>query len=152
MCYCWFPKFNLDILNLVWALEMLVKYNISYYTSSGKKIVFANLPFILWIWNYYMHIPNCFLKLFCITIVLNIYFFPTQRFAGNWMLNFLFFLFFFTFHCRVDSHCLYYRYLLNSLEEFILLQVMFSRPIRWILALHGDVVVPFTFAGVLRQV
>ncbi|XP_052724448.1 glycine--tRNA ligase, chloroplastic/mitochondrial 2 isoform X2 [Vigna angularis] len=27
-------------------------------------------------------------------------------------------------------------------------QVMFSRPIRWILALHGDVVVPFTFAGV----
>ncbi|XP_031397010.1 glycine--tRNA ligase, chloroplastic/mitochondrial 2 isoform X1 [Punica granatum] len=26
-------------------------------------------------------------------------------------------------------------------------QVMFSRPIRWILALHGDVVVPFTFAG-----
>ncbi|KAK6162665.1 hypothetical protein DH2020_002506 [Rehmannia glutinosa] len=30
-------------------------------------------------------------------------------------------------------------------------EVMFSRPIRWILALHGDVVVPFTFAGVLRQ-
>ncbi|KAI3434209.1 Glycine--tRNA ligase [Psidium guajava] len=28
-------------------------------------------------------------------------------------------------------------------------QVMFSRPIRWILALHGDVVVPFTFAGLL---
>ncbi|XP_043712752.1 glycine--tRNA ligase, chloroplastic/mitochondrial 2 [Telopea speciosissima] len=28
-------------------------------------------------------------------------------------------------------------------------QVMFSRPIRWILALHGDVVVPFMFAGVL---
>ncbi|XP_011089243.1 glycine--tRNA ligase, chloroplastic/mitochondrial 2 isoform X1 [Sesamum indicum] len=28
-------------------------------------------------------------------------------------------------------------------------EVMFSRPIRWILALHGDVVVPFTFAGVL---
>ncbi|OVA10589.1 Glycine-tRNA ligase [Macleaya cordata] len=28
-------------------------------------------------------------------------------------------------------------------------QVMFSRPIRWILALHGDVVVPFSFAGVL---
>ncbi|KAM6542280.1 hypothetical protein CsatB_006727 [Cannabis sativa] len=28
-------------------------------------------------------------------------------------------------------------------------QVMFSRPIRWILALHGDVVVPFTFAGIL---
>ena len=27
---------------------------------------------------------------------------------------------------------------------------MFSRPIRWILALHGDVVVPFMFAGVLR--
>ncbi|XP_029123339.1 glycine--tRNA ligase, chloroplastic/mitochondrial 2 isoform X2 [Elaeis guineensis] len=27
-------------------------------------------------------------------------------------------------------------------------QVMFSRPIRWILALHGDIVVPFTFAGV----
>ncbi|KAK4782824.1 hypothetical protein SAY86_007198 [Trapa natans] len=26
-------------------------------------------------------------------------------------------------------------------------QVMFSRPIRWILALHGDVLVPFTFAG-----
>ncbi|GMN55646.1 hypothetical protein TIFTF001_024756 [Ficus carica] len=26
---------------------------------------------------------------------------------------------------------------------------MFSRPIRWILALHGDVVVPFTFAGIL---
>ncbi|KAG6628540.1 glycine--tRNA ligase, chloroplastic/mitochondrial 2 isoform X1 [Carya illinoinensis] len=28
-------------------------------------------------------------------------------------------------------------------------QIMFSRPIRWILALHGDVVVPFSFAGVL---
>ncbi|MED6184910.1 Glycine--tRNA ligase, chloroplastic/mitochondrial 2 [Stylosanthes scabra] len=28
-------------------------------------------------------------------------------------------------------------------------QVMFSRPIRWILAMHGDVVVPFMFAGVL---
>ncbi|KAJ7950770.1 Glycine--tRNA ligase 2, chloroplastic/mitochondrial [Quillaja saponaria] len=28
-------------------------------------------------------------------------------------------------------------------------QVMFSRPIRWIFAMHGDVVVPFTFAGVL---
>ncbi|OAY49428.1 glycine--tRNA ligase, chloroplastic/mitochondrial 2 [Manihot esculenta] len=28
-------------------------------------------------------------------------------------------------------------------------QVMFSRPIRWIMALHGDVVVPFNFAGVL---
>ncbi|XP_024026461.1 glycine--tRNA ligase, chloroplastic/mitochondrial 2 isoform X2 [Morus notabilis] len=28
-------------------------------------------------------------------------------------------------------------------------QVMFSRPIRWILALYGDVVVPFTFAGIL---
>ncbi|KAL6125889.1 hypothetical protein ACLB2K_073940 [Fragaria x ananassa] len=28
-------------------------------------------------------------------------------------------------------------------------QVLFSRPIRWILALHGDVVVPFTFAQVL---
>ncbi|ESR58678.1 hypothetical protein CICLE_v100187011mg, partial [Citrus x clementina] len=28
-------------------------------------------------------------------------------------------------------------------------QVMFSRPIRWIMALHGDVVVPFMFAGVL---
>ncbi|XP_062173999.1 glycine--tRNA ligase, chloroplastic/mitochondrial 2 isoform X2 [Alnus glutinosa] len=28
-------------------------------------------------------------------------------------------------------------------------QIMFSRPIRWILALHGDAVVPFTFAGVL---
>ncbi|KAL6323397.1 hypothetical protein AAG906_038668 [Vitis piasezkii] len=28
-------------------------------------------------------------------------------------------------------------------------QVMFSRPVRWILALHGDVVVPFMFAGVL---
>lgn len=27
-------------------------------------------------------------------------------------------------------------------------QVMFSRPIRWIMALHGDVVVPFAFAGV----
>uniref|UniRef100_A0A2P2LYC4 glycine--tRNA ligase n=1 Tax=Rhizophora mucronata TaxID=61149 RepID=A0A2P2LYC4_RHIMU len=27
-------------------------------------------------------------------------------------------------------------------------QVSFSRPIRWIVALHGDVVVPFTFAGV----
>ncbi|RVW63713.1 Glycine--tRNA ligase, chloroplastic/mitochondrial 2 [Vitis vinifera] len=30
-------------------------------------------------------------------------------------------------------------------------RVMFSRPIRWILALHGDVVVPFMFAGVLRR-
>ncbi|XP_038874261.1 glycine--tRNA ligase, chloroplastic/mitochondrial 2 isoform X1 [Benincasa hispida] len=28
-------------------------------------------------------------------------------------------------------------------------QVVFSRPIRWILALHGDVVVPFSYAGVL---
>lgn len=28
-------------------------------------------------------------------------------------------------------------------------QVMFSRPIRWILALHGDAIVPFTFAGLL---
>ncbi|KAK7286979.1 hypothetical protein RJT34_22367 [Clitoria ternatea] len=28
-------------------------------------------------------------------------------------------------------------------------QVMFSRPIRWILALHGDAVVPFLFAGVM---
>ncbi|KAG1360784.1 putative Glycine--tRNA ligase, chloroplastic/mitochondrial 2 [Cocos nucifera] len=30
------------------------------------------------------------------------------------------------------------------------LQVMFSRPIRWILALYGDMVVPFMFAGVSR--
>lgn len=28
-------------------------------------------------------------------------------------------------------------------------EVMFSRPIRWILALHGDVAVPFVYAGVL---
>ncbi|CAK7347749.1 unnamed protein product [Dovyalis caffra] len=28
-------------------------------------------------------------------------------------------------------------------------QVIFSRPIRWIMALHGDVVVPFVFAGIL---
>eukprot|EP00262_Sarcandra_glabra_P018533 TRINITY_DN6686_c0_g3_i1.p1 TRINITY_DN6686_c0_g3~~TRINITY_DN6686_c0_g3_i1.p1 ORF type:complete len:604 (-),score=116.70 TRINITY_DN6686_c0_g3_i1:121-1785(-) len=28
-------------------------------------------------------------------------------------------------------------------------QVMFSRPIRWILALHGNAVVPFVYAGVL---
>lgn len=27
-------------------------------------------------------------------------------------------------------------------------QVLFSRPVRWIMALHGDVVIPFTFAGV----
>ncbi|CAN0921888.1 Glycine--tRNA ligase, chloroplastic/mitochondrial 2 [Linum grandiflorum] len=27
-------------------------------------------------------------------------------------------------------------------------QVMFSRPIRWVMALHGDTVVPFTFVGV----
>uniref|UniRef100_A0A803M9K5 glycine--tRNA ligase n=1 Tax=Chenopodium quinoa TaxID=63459 RepID=A0A803M9K5_CHEQI len=27
-------------------------------------------------------------------------------------------------------------------------QVLFSRPIRWIMALHGDVIIPFTFAGV----
>ncbi|XP_020584417.1 glycine--tRNA ligase, chloroplastic/mitochondrial 2 [Phalaenopsis equestris] len=27
-------------------------------------------------------------------------------------------------------------------------QVMFSRPVRWILALHGDLVIPFNFAGV----
>lgn len=33
-----------------------------------------------------------------------------------------------------------------------ILQVMFSRPIRWVLALHGDVVIPFAFAGVLRLV
>ncbi|XP_075517692.1 glycine--tRNA ligase, chloroplastic/mitochondrial 2-like isoform X2 [Primulina tabacum] len=30
-------------------------------------------------------------------------------------------------------------------------EVMFSRPIRWILALHGDVVVPFTFSGILSE-
>nr|GLL25620.1 glycine--tRNA ligase, chloroplastic/mitochondrial 2 isoform X1 [Ipomoea trifida] len=29
--------------------------------------------------------------------------------------------------------------------------VLFSRPVRWILALHGGVLVPFTFAGVVRQ-
>lgn len=28
-------------------------------------------------------------------------------------------------------------------------EVMFSRPVRWLLALHGDVVIPFTFAGIL---
>ncbi|XVF79751.1 hypothetical protein PTKIN_Ptkin15bG0014700 [Pterospermum kingtungense] len=28
-------------------------------------------------------------------------------------------------------------------------QVIFSRPIRWIMSLHGDAVVPFTFAGIL---
>ncbi|KAF5195431.1 Glycine--trna ligase beta subunit, partial [Thalictrum thalictroides] len=28
-------------------------------------------------------------------------------------------------------------------------EVLFSRPVRWILALHGDVVVPFMFAGTL---
>ncbi|XP_057492098.1 glycine--tRNA ligase, chloroplastic/mitochondrial 2 isoform X4 [Actinidia eriantha] len=28
-------------------------------------------------------------------------------------------------------------------------QVMFSRPIRWVLALHGDAIIPFTFAGLL---
>ncbi|KAJ8773051.1 hypothetical protein K2173_028228 [Erythroxylum novogranatense] len=28
-------------------------------------------------------------------------------------------------------------------------QVFFSRPIRWIMALHGDVIIPFIFAGVL---
>lgn len=28
-------------------------------------------------------------------------------------------------------------------------EVIFSRPIRWILALHGEVVIPFTFAGLL---
>ncbi|CAK9149389.1 unnamed protein product [Ilex paraguariensis] len=28
-------------------------------------------------------------------------------------------------------------------------EVMFSRPIRWILALHGDMIVPFIFAGIL---
>ncbi|KAL8138841.1 hypothetical protein V2J09_004842 [Rumex salicifolius] len=27
-------------------------------------------------------------------------------------------------------------------------QVMFSRPIRWFMALHGDIAIPFTFAGV----
>jgi glycyl-tRNA synthetase len=26
--------------------------------------------------------------------------------------------------------------------------VMFSRPIRWVMALHGDLVVPFSFAGI----
>lgn len=30
-------------------------------------------------------------------------------------------------------------------------QVLFSRPIRWILALHGDAIVPFSFAGVLSK-
>ncbi|KAL3815004.1 hypothetical protein ACJIZ3_016272 [Penstemon smallii] len=30
-------------------------------------------------------------------------------------------------------------------------EVIFSRPIRWLLALHGDVVVPFTYAGVLSE-
>ncbi|XVE95640.1 hypothetical protein REPUB_Repub02eG0115800 [Reevesia pubescens] len=29
-------------------------------------------------------------------------------------------------------------------------QVMFSRPIRWIMSFHGDALVPFTFAGILR--
>ncbi|KAF6152973.1 hypothetical protein GIB67_021578, partial [Kingdonia uniflora] len=28
-------------------------------------------------------------------------------------------------------------------------QIMFSRPIRWVLALHGDAIVPFMFAGVM---
>ncbi|WCJ23023.1 Glycine--tRNA ligase beta subunit [Euphorbia peplus] len=28
-------------------------------------------------------------------------------------------------------------------------EVMFSRPVRWIMALYGDLVVPFTFAGIL---
>ncbi|GKU88509.1 hypothetical protein SLEP1_g2761 [Rubroshorea leprosula] len=28
-------------------------------------------------------------------------------------------------------------------------QVMFSRPVRWILAIHGDAVIPFVFAGIL---
>ncbi|KAK4476449.1 hypothetical protein RD792_015602 [Penstemon davidsonii] len=30
-------------------------------------------------------------------------------------------------------------------------EVIFSRPIRWLLALHGDIVIPFTFAGVLSE-
>lgn len=29
---------------------------------------------------------------------------------------------------------------------------MFSRPIRWIMAIHGDAVVPFMFAGILRYI
>jgi glycyl-tRNA synthetase beta subunit len=28
------------------------------------------------------------------------------------------------------------------------LQIVFSRPIRWIFALHGDLIVPFCFAGI----
>ncbi|EPS68500.1 hypothetical protein M569_06268, partial [Genlisea aurea] len=30
-------------------------------------------------------------------------------------------------------------------------EVMFSRPIRWLLALHGDLIVPFTFTGILSD-
>nr|KYP58908.1 hypothetical protein KK1_014330 [Cajanus cajan] len=41
-----------------------------------------------------------------------------------------------------------YRAMAHTTCELLWLKVMFSRPIRWILALHGDVVVPFMFAGV----
>ena len=30
------------------------------------------------------------------------------------------------------------------------LQVSYSRPLRWFLALHGDTIVPFTYADILR--
>lgn len=54
----------------------------------------------------------------------------------------------------VDSICLFLQKL-NYLLFFFRPswhKIMFSRPIRWILALHGDNVVPFTYAGVLRWI
>ena len=45
-------------------------------------------------------------------------------------------------HYKINVHATHSR-LFHS-------QIVFSRPIRWILALHGDFVVPFYFAGISR--
>lgn len=43
-----------------------------------------------------------------------------------------------------------FNFLIYTFSELFHLQIVFSRPIRWILALHGDSVVPFSFAGISR--
>ncbi|CAM8991944.1 unnamed protein product [Rhodiola kirilowii] len=51
-------------------------------------------------------------------------------------------------YAKVDGKTEYV-YALVMESARLALEVMFSRPIRWILALHGDVVIPFIFAGIL---
>ncbi|CAM8941806.1 unnamed protein product [Rhodiola kirilowii] len=51
-------------------------------------------------------------------------------------------------YAKVDGKTEYV-YALVMESSRLALEVMFSRPIRWILALHGDVVIPFIFAGIL---